>query len=425
MKFHINPHTGRLDRDEVGMDSSVYDSDENNIIDFAEALDDGAGNIITPEQLTKVTKVLYVDGNRTDSYTENGSITKPFKTIQSAITASSGNVLINVAPGEYSGDFSLGTEVVSIRGSGINATFFTGNVTAGDRAHSLDEFRIKSTGSLIVTDNIFARNLHLECATIVSGSGFLNGTNIYIKPVSGVVPLTLTSTGGVMLNEGSILGSGNVHAINQSSGTIVMFHSYAKNSSLTTATINSSAGVLGIIDSSVYNIGFGIAVNMDNGGSALSANSLRGMVCSGNIVCGSATTYVGGLNFVGFGVLSGSALIYKPASRLKNDSSVVGITVKDALETLDAKPGVTHLVKTNTILLQANGVNSETINHSLTEQFVQATVVFKPSAGTYSGQWINGEGVLTIVYFDANNIKIYNDSGSNIAIGDCAVIIQK
>lgn len=305
---------------------------------------------------TPVTKTLYVDGNRVDSYIENGSITKPFKTIQAAIAVASGNVLINAAPSEYSGDIDLGAHVVGIRGSGINATFFTGNITAGDRAHSLDEFRIKSTGSLTITDNIFARNLHLQCAVIVSGAGFLDGSNIYTAPNSGVVPLTVSSTGGVMLNEGSIVAQGNVSAINQSSGTIVLFHSYAKNNSLTTPTINSSGGVLGIIDASVYNIGFGVAINMDNGGSALAANSLNGLVCSGNIVCGSATTYVEGLNFVGFGALSGSALIYRSASRINNDSSVTGTTVKDALENLVAKSAgwtgsfTTHDGKTVTVV---------------------------------------------------------------------------
>ena len=375
---------------------------------------------------TQVTKVLYVDKNRTDSYTENGSLTKPYKTIQSAISIASGNVLINIAPGEYSGDFSLGVNVVGIRGSGINATFFTGNVTAGDRAHSLDEFRIKSTGSLTITDNIFARNLHLECAVIVSGSGFLDGNNIYIKPISGVVPLTVTSTGGVMLNEGSIVASGNIYAINQSSGTVILFHSYAKNSSLTTSTINSSSGIFGAIDASVYNIGFGTAINMANSGSALAANTLNGVVCSGNIVCGSATTYVEGLNFVGFGALSGSALIYKPASRVKNDSSVTGTTVKDALETLKNKSDKS-IIFTNTVELLANGANYETINHALAEQFVQATAMYKSEASgeVYQNQWINGEGALTIVYHDANNIRLYNDSASSISIGNCKIIIQK
>lgn len=36
-------------------------------------------------QLTTVNRDIYVDGNRTDSYTENGSIPRPYKTIQAAL----------------------------------------------------------------------------------------------------------------------------------------------------------------------------------------------------------------------------------------------------------------------------------------------------------------------------------------------------
>jgi len=43
-------------------------------------------NLLEPEEtLMMVTKTLYVDKNRVDDYTPNGSIVHPYKTIQSAI----------------------------------------------------------------------------------------------------------------------------------------------------------------------------------------------------------------------------------------------------------------------------------------------------------------------------------------------------
>lgn len=286
---------------------------------------------------SEVTKTLYVDANRTDDYIENGCIVRPFKTIQAAIAAASGDTLLVVAPGTYAGDFSLGLNVVSIRGSGLNATIFTGNIIAGDRAHSLEEFRITNTGSLTITDNIFAQNLHLQCAVIVSGAGFLEGKMLLITPLSGVVPLTINTTGGVVLTGSSTTAIGDIHAIHQIAGTLVIFHSYAINSSLANAAINSVAGVIGLIDMTIANAGFGVAISMDNDGAALQANTLNGIVCSGNIVCGAAHTYVEGLNFVGFGSLAGTNLIYKPASRIDNDSTAPGATVKDALAALDTR----------------------------------------------------------------------------------------
>lgn len=291
-------------------------------------------------QCDTVTETLFVDGNRVDAYTEVGSIMKPYKTIQAAIAMASGDVIINVAPGTYDGDVDLGVNVVSIRGSGINATHFTGNITAGARAHTLEEFRIKTTGSLTITDNIFATNLHIQGPVTVSGEGFLEGNLLYIAPDSGVVPLTVNSTGGTVLIRSSIIAQGNVHAIDHTSGTVILFHSYAKNSSFTTITIDSSGGACGLIDTDIYNVGFGSAVNLDNDGSALTANTLSGITCSGNISCGSAETYVEGLNFVGFGSLSGSNLIYRPASRLSYDNSISGLIATKVKTAIDELTGM-------------------------------------------------------------------------------------
>jgi hypothetical protein len=76
--------------------------------------------------------------------------------------------------------------------------------------------------------------------------------------------------------------------------------------------------------------------------------------------------------------------------------------------------GEDNLVYTCPIVLQASGANYWTINHALNQQFPQVTTLFKPSSGNYQGQWINAESVLTIVYHDENNLRIYNDSGSDI-----------
>lgn len=74
--------------------------------------------------------------------------------------------------------------------------------------------------------------------------------------------------------------------------------------------------------------------------------------------------------------------------------------------------------ETNSVLLQANGANYETINHARNNQFPGATGMFKPGL-----VWINAESVLTIVYYDADNIHLYNDSGTDIAIGDAKLTI--
>ena len=327
--------TGNLDRFDRNnnVDPKYHDFDQlaAEIMATQKHLDEGGG------QSEVVTKTFWVDSNRTDTYIENGGITKPFKTVQAAIAVASGNCIINVAPGTYAGDIDLGLHVTTLRGSGLNATIFTGNIVAGDRAHTLEEFRIQSTGSLTITDNVTAYNLHLQCALIISGSGSFDGRNVIVVPPSGTVPITMSSIGQCILTPGYISATGDVHAVDQSAGIVVLFHSYVTNNSFTTLTINSTGGVCSVIDTSVGNAGAGPAMNLDNDGSVISANTLNGVVCTGNIDCGIAHTYVEGLNFVVLGALSGSNLIYRPASHLDNDSSAPGATVKAALDGLDAR----------------------------------------------------------------------------------------
>lgn len=110
---------------------------------------------------------------------------------------------------------------------------------------------------------------------------------------------------------------------------------------------------------------------------------------------------------------------------MKISESICRQYVDNKIEELDIQKSDKAIVYTNTIELQANGANYETIEHLLTKQFIQATSMFRPSTGAYSGQWISGEGVLTIVYYNTNNIRLYNDSGSAIAIGDAKIVIQK
>lgn len=66
----------------------------------------------------EITKVVYVDGNRTDLYMVIGSIAKPHKEIQDAIDASSENTLIKIAPGTYTENIVMKAGIIleGIRG---------------------------------------------------------------------------------------------------------------------------------------------------------------------------------------------------------------------------------------------------------------------------------------------------------------------
>ena len=324
--------------------SAIVQSDNNLTNALKTAYDDAvtkAHTQNTDEYLaTQVTQTLYVDGNRSDSYTENGSITKPYKTIQAAITAaeSPGSTMLIVAPGTYTGNINLGSKVVGLIGSGVNATVLTGNLTIADRAHTLRNLQITSAGSLIITNNLTASHLWLQCAVTVSDNASFEGWSVIIQRASGVA-LTINSTGLCSINAGYIVTVA-ANAVYQTTGSLIIRNSIILNNSFANPAINSIGGVCVLIQVNIANQGAGVAASLNNGGAAASANQVSDVTASGNISCGTATTYVEALNFVVFGELSGSVLIYRPASRLKNDSAVTGDTVKDALDNLWKTPTV-------------------------------------------------------------------------------------
>ena len=80
---------------------------------------------------TQVTKSLYVDKNRTDSYVENGSITKPYKTIQAAITAASAGTVIEITIGTYTENLTLKS---GVHLKGVFSTSIFGGVTIVGKA---------------------------------------------------------------------------------------------------------------------------------------------------------------------------------------------------------------------------------------------------------------------------------------------------
>jgi len=74
---------------------------------------------------------LYVDNFRVDSYVENGSVAKPFKTIQAAIDSvtspsATAPYTINVSAGSYTEDVTVDKPYVAIEGEGSWATFING-----------------------------------------------------------------------------------------------------------------------------------------------------------------------------------------------------------------------------------------------------------------------------------------------------------
>jgi len=276
----LNPHTGRHQK--------VLDDD------YIKTIDDIADAISkkhtqnTDEYLnTQVTNILYVDGNRTDSYTENGSITKPFKTIQSAIDSITTNAygnefIIKIATGKYNEQIVL-KNYVDLCGDSQNTTI------------------ISST----VGDTITAQNCYV---------GLSNLFLVYEGVDNSKVALRIKT--------GAVVASDSV-------GLYAMY----------------------------------TALDVENNGMYFASNNSGAQAGQADCVIIRNGAYVSfkGYDFTGFGSpyydltveagayveLNGACLFYNdrinnlgtikyklPASRIENDSSVSGDTVKDALDNL-------------------------------------------------------------------------------------------
>jgi len=84
---------------------------------------------------TPVTNNLYVDKNRADDYTENGSDTRPFKTIQAAIDSiaspsAANKFVIDIAPGAYYSEaVAINKVYTTFRSCGVNGARISGKIT--------------------------------------------------------------------------------------------------------------------------------------------------------------------------------------------------------------------------------------------------------------------------------------------------------
>jgi len=137
--------------------------------------------LISDPKLT-ATKEFNVDCNRRDNYTPNGSLNKPFKSINAAIAMASGSldeqtgVLITLAPGHYHEDVVINRSL-SIRGADQSTTIVDS---------------IEALGTMVTVDYVTISDItlmyfggesiqHLEAHRVrSSGVGFSICTNVFL-----------------------------------------------------------------------------------------------------------------------------------------------------------------------------------------------------------------------------------------------------
>lgn len=307
-------------------------------------------------QITRVTKTLFVDANRADTYIPDGSMARPYKTIGAAITVATIGTLINVQAGTYAENVTL-PEGVSIDNHNDTKVTIEGNFeTTASQAITIRGIWIAEGYTMTLNAPASISDCYCSGSAIINNI-MIRGFNVNFVNLAGVTPVTINGASGHLQLLLSTIGAvGDVPTIIQNNGKTCLSSVNVTGSRAAGAVISSLGGFFIIYNSKIINSGGGAAADLQNGATAATPNILGNVWATGNIVCGSHQTIIEGLQFLTSGALSGSALLFPSSSLLKNDSTVTGATVTaalDALKILDASRAldneVVHLAGTETV----------------------------------------------------------------------------
>jgi len=276
----------------------------------------------TDEYLTTMTtNVLYVDNKRTDTYTENGSITKPFKTIQSAIDAITGNsssnrFQIHIAQGTYADNLTINKDYVHFVGEAVY-TRITGNITIAGNAGAGVHVRFNRlsfrTGSIsAIMNNHFSvmfSNCDCGSGTIWTITALTPSGDEWLQIFGGLINVTLTTTNANIGLYESVEIVNRIWNINGG-----YFHAYSAVICFQTVNLNSACAGEVLCASSE-----------DGKASAIIDLNTASTLITDAVTLGNIT-----VTNDGTGIVTNNT----KASNINNDSTVSGTTVKDALDTL-------------------------------------------------------------------------------------------
>ena len=178
--------------------------------------------------LLKVTKVIKVDVNRTDDYTENGLDAQPFKTIQAAIDAATSGTILDIMPGTYDENITLKPGVylksklglqpgVMITGkvswsSGAGTILMNGICVFNDSDHAIDfggtgVQKLRGYDCKFETNSEGAHHSIKHSNTNVGSEIFLKDSLVQIRDSSGgakAIETAITSQGSIGLDNTTV-----------------------------------------------------------------------------------------------------------------------------------------------------------------------------------------------------------------------------
>ena len=228
---------------------------------------------------TGSTAILNIDSNRTDSYSQTGSYSSPYKTISQAIASTTGYgaYAYNLAPGTYVDGAPDTFPTSSFILSGNEATYIP--VSGVTLPGSFDIYDLTIVGNVIESHGSIS-TIHQFNNGVITGNVSLSS----LATFSGMVMPTATSTLTVQTSSlTNIVGSAIYGTINNSG--ILNLNDVQLASANSGYLLNSTSGVVYINGATIIQNGIGGAMNIQNGATS-SPNSLS----SFSIVVSSSST---------------------------------------------------------------------------------------------------------------------------------------
>jgi hypothetical protein len=227
---------------------------------------------------------LYIDGNRSDSYTADGTIGRPFKTISAAAAAITSNVCLNIAAGTYTeaSAVTFPNYSIVVYGNGSSVTFSAGltintpNYTRYDLNTSGNVvFSSSAAGRVLVQGGSISGNITLNGLTDIKSCSLLGGT-ITANSTAQFLAIVCTFTSQIT-GAGKIILENNIINTSKSSALI----------------ISSSGGQLILANNLITNLGTGGGVNCNNGATTVPnmiSNNVISVASGAPVACGTAVT---------------------------------------------------------------------------------------------------------------------------------------
>jgi len=270
-------------------------------------------------------QLVYVDSNRVDTYTEDGNINRPYKTLAAAVGVVTGPAVIRIATGTYVGNIALAGNV-NLIGMGIGKTILTGTLQTGASGNcSIKEMSLQNSFT-ILTDTVVS---NVSSIASVNASADVRAYNF---DIASTAAHALAVTAGLVIVENSAISTtDNASAIVHNGGDLVLENIEADNNSASNAAVDSSGGSIRILSSTLNNAGAGFAADLDNGATSGAPNVLMNVIHVGGISTGTAYTVQEGVEG---GDPTGTNFSKRPGTQIGYDNTS-GLAATDVQAAID------------------------------------------------------------------------------------------